>query len=564
MFFSGRVPADQRPYSEALVAITHGWKVIPLHSIIDGACSCRRPVCSSPGKHPLSRGWPERGSFDITKVTEMFTTDLGLVPDGSPNQRIPVAPPTMPNLGISTGTASGIVVLDIDPRNGGDEELEWLEDRHGRLPETVVVLSGGGGQHHYFRPPRNLVLPSGPLDADHHPGVDLKAERGFVVGPGSLHASGRHYEWELSSHPDDVELAELPQWVVGQALKRVKKPRSAFYHSRERSRPGTPEQQERFKGLWAGVGIHLDPSRQAMYVCPFHDDHDPSLNIHPVNCVFFCFGCGTGGGLRVLEGLMSQQSVMKKGSTTDCWDIRGLPDPSTWAEPAPPTQRCEGPRQLHRHRERRTRHRGLQVLWGDWDCYVCGPYLKEDWYGHLQLTLLGTDGHFELVLCTPSEWDTVRHAIDRDRTGRVDYAHFDLDGTAAPLGDTTQVVITTSTGIGQPIASREAVRLVRHLIRSLPFDGKRLSTSEAWEKAKVKGERTGDWENRDRITCSLAESAAGAKKWGLDPTRIRPLKGRATPPWGQGYEVDIPDSMRPTTFVGAVAMWDICDGEEAS
>lgn len=54
------------------------------------------------------------------------------------------------NVGIATGPASSLVVLDIDPRHGGDDSLADLQSEHGALPLTVTALTGGGGQHHYF------------------------------------------------------------------------------------------------------------------------------------------------------------------------------------------------------------------------------------------------------------------------------------------------------------------------------------------------------------------------------------------------------------------------------
>src|SRR5271156_3703645 len=49
------------------------------------------------------------------------------------------------NVAIATGAISRIVVLDIDPRHGGDDTLEALQTRYCRLPETPMVLTGGGG-----------------------------------------------------------------------------------------------------------------------------------------------------------------------------------------------------------------------------------------------------------------------------------------------------------------------------------------------------------------------------------------------------------------------------------
>src|SRR5579863_10148090 len=48
------------------------------------------------------------------------------------------------NVSIATGAASGVAVLDVDPRHGGDDTLEALQAELGKLPETPTVLTGGG------------------------------------------------------------------------------------------------------------------------------------------------------------------------------------------------------------------------------------------------------------------------------------------------------------------------------------------------------------------------------------------------------------------------------------
>ena len=45
------------------------------------------------------------------------------------------------------------VVLDVDPRSGGDKVLERLEAEHGKLPDTERVATGGGGLHYVFKAP---------------------------------------------------------------------------------------------------------------------------------------------------------------------------------------------------------------------------------------------------------------------------------------------------------------------------------------------------------------------------------------------------------------------------
>ena len=61
------------------------------------------------------------------------------------------------NIGVATGSASGFFVVDIDPRNGGDETLRDLEAEHGPLPPTVTVKTPGGGAHYYFQMPEEAA-----------------------------------------------------------------------------------------------------------------------------------------------------------------------------------------------------------------------------------------------------------------------------------------------------------------------------------------------------------------------------------------------------------------------
>jgi len=103
-------------------------------------------------------------------------------------------------------------VLDIDPRHGGDLQLEELQHMYQALPETGMVLSGGGGQHYYFL--TDDAIPA--CDLAH--GVQLLTEGRLVVAPPSLHASGKHYAWEVSHDPDDMPLAPLPGWIRALAV----------------------------------------------------------------------------------------------------------------------------------------------------------------------------------------------------------------------------------------------------------------------------------------------------------------------------------------------------------
>ncbi len=106
-------------------------------------------------------------------------------------------------IGIVTGAVSGLVVLDVDVRHGGDAALQRLEREHGRLPTTLECRTGGGGHHLYFAHPGRLVRNKVGLAA----GIDLRADGGYVVAPPSLHASGLRYVWVDGRAPDDIQCA---------------------------------------------------------------------------------------------------------------------------------------------------------------------------------------------------------------------------------------------------------------------------------------------------------------------------------------------------------------------
>lgn len=107
------------------------------------------------------------------------------------------------NVGLRTGKASGIVVIDVDP--GGD--IEPLA-----LPGTVTAMSGRPGAFHlYFRHDGPLGNSSKKLG----PNIDVKADGGQVVFPGSVHPdTGAVYAWAEGYEPWNVELADLPAHVV--------------------------------------------------------------------------------------------------------------------------------------------------------------------------------------------------------------------------------------------------------------------------------------------------------------------------------------------------------------
>lgn len=112
-------------------------------------------------------------------------------------------------IGVRTGAESGIVVLDID--RGGRESLSALVETHSPLPATVEASTGGGGTHLYFKHRGNPVPNSA---AKLGPGLDVRGDGGYVVAPPSPHPSGRSYAWMEGHSPEDIAVAEMPDWLA--------------------------------------------------------------------------------------------------------------------------------------------------------------------------------------------------------------------------------------------------------------------------------------------------------------------------------------------------------------
>lgn len=113
------------------------------------------------------------------------------------------------NLAVITGAISGIVVVDIDPKNGGGQSMAALETRHGALPPSVESITGGGGRHVYFLYPGREVRNRVGLA----PGIDLRGDGGCIIVPPSVHPSGNRYRWKPGHAPGQVDLAALPVWL---------------------------------------------------------------------------------------------------------------------------------------------------------------------------------------------------------------------------------------------------------------------------------------------------------------------------------------------------------------
>jgi hypothetical protein len=105
------------------------------------------------------------------------------------------------NIGIATGSRSGLAVVDRDADN---PEVSRIWDS---LPPTVEVKTSRG-RHRYYRIPEGVKVRSRVLT----PGLDLKAEGGYVVAAGSLHPSGIRYQFVKETM--EIGVATLPSGLV--------------------------------------------------------------------------------------------------------------------------------------------------------------------------------------------------------------------------------------------------------------------------------------------------------------------------------------------------------------
>ncbi len=99
------------------------------------------------------------------------------------------------NAGIACGTASRVIVVDIDDHQ---EFAKWCEKENVVIDriQTFTVKSGGKSLHLYFKYPneRGVVYGNKSIStSDKHTIFDIKGMGGQVVAPGSIHPNGKMY-----------------------------------------------------------------------------------------------------------------------------------------------------------------------------------------------------------------------------------------------------------------------------------------------------------------------------------------------------------------------------------
>lgn len=186
-----------------------GWPVIAIQHLRKGACACRKGAdCERPAKHPIFDEARQAHGLKSASVDPKHIADLW---DDYPRA----------NIGIVTGAPSGLLVVDVDPRAGGDATLAELQRQHPKSWKTLTAKTGGGGTHIFFQLPpvpegcTGWKSGAGLLGA----GIDVKADGGYVLAAPSTHKSGGDYLWIDPLVP----VAPCPAWLV-----KLLQPQKAF------------------------------------------------------------------------------------------------------------------------------------------------------------------------------------------------------------------------------------------------------------------------------------------------------------------------------------------------
>jgi hypothetical protein len=176
---------------QALAYAEQGLAVFPVHTVdAEGQCTCGKPECENPGKHPVPSHGFKAATRDPTKVKKAFGRGAF-------------------NIGLATGEASGgWWCVDLDGEAGIEAFEKWLAEAGVELPEIPIARTGGGGQHLWFTG-GSEIRNSAKIGGEP---IDVRGTGGYAILPPSRHSSGRAYEWE---RPFETALAApAPGWLL--------------------------------------------------------------------------------------------------------------------------------------------------------------------------------------------------------------------------------------------------------------------------------------------------------------------------------------------------------------
>lgn len=176
----------------------------------NGTCTCRKSDCAHKGKHPVQSKPNETALLDASEIGVHFSGTLPY------------------NLAAWIRQDSGLIIIDVDKKNGGFEAFKKLENDFGTLPLTTKVNSGGGGFHLYYRLPEGLLnLIVSTATKNKYEGIDF-ITNGNIVIPGSRHHSMNYYTFDSSLESQNFSITELPESICKGLAAVAKKSAAAL------------------------------------------------------------------------------------------------------------------------------------------------------------------------------------------------------------------------------------------------------------------------------------------------------------------------------------------------
>lgn len=162
-------------------------------------------------------------------------------------------------IAIVTGKVSGnLAVIDFDSKEVAGEFLGELYEANSELYEKFIntwVVETGKGYHYYFRVrDPNLKLFNNRIGI--RPGIDIRAEGGFVVCPPSPHPSGKVYKY--INKPERI--AEL-SWEEYLSLLRILEKNEGLESRFERSLEQDPTSRKSKESSTSKDGEKLSESK---------------------------------------------------------------------------------------------------------------------------------------------------------------------------------------------------------------------------------------------------------------------------------------------------------------
>ena len=120
------------------------------------------------------------------------------------------------SIGLPCGPVNGVWVLDIDMPDG-PRVLQSLQEKHGRLPDTLMQKTGGNGIQYFWQWNGMEIRNSSSKIGKN---IDVRGNGGYVILPPSGHPSKNNYRWITKGN------ASLPPgWLVDLVLKKEEVPR---------------------------------------------------------------------------------------------------------------------------------------------------------------------------------------------------------------------------------------------------------------------------------------------------------------------------------------------------